>query len=149
MAFEIIVNDVNDCHRVAGFVHDHFDLSNSPLKIKITSTANRSMSQNAFIHVCFEEISRYLISRGRTDWTPEHVKDCLKFKFLGFEEKVYTDVLTGQKTSCNILKSTADLDKGEMYNFCTQVIQWAEGIGCMIAIPDYCEYYKLRSIQNE
>ena len=101
------------------------------------------------MHVVFTEVSSYLISRGRTEWTPEFVKEQLKNKFLGWEEKEFIDVKTGEKTTKSVLVKTSTLDKGDAYQFTTEILDWAESIGCQIKIPANCEYMDLRREQLE
>ena len=110
---------------------------------------SRSLSQNALQHVIYSDISAYLITKGRTDCTPEWVKDALKNKFLGWEEKVYTDIVTGEKRVREVLRQTSKLDKGEACHYTTQIIDWASSIGCEIKIPASCEYREMMENQNE
>lgn len=118
-----------------------------PKKFRCTNTQRRSLDQNAFQHVIYTEISKYLISKGRTDWTPKYTKRNLKNKFLGWELEEYVDIETGEKTSREALRSTAALDKGDAYLFTTAILEWAESIGCEIKIPSDSEYMKQREEQ--
>lgn len=149
MAKEFYLLSTEDLHQVAGYVHDHFDNSNKPLKVVVKNYGKRSLSQNALMHVVFTEVSDYLIAKGRTDWTPEFVKEQLKNKFLGWEEKEFIDVKTGEKTTRSVLVKTSTLDKGDAYQFTTEILDWAESIGCHIKIPANCEYMDLRREQSE
>ncbi|RJP48745.1 MAG: hypothetical protein C4586_08485 [Anaerolineaceae bacterium] len=110
---------------------------------------HRSLSQNAFQHVIYQEISKYLINKGRTDCSPEWVKDMLKNKFLGWVQREFTDVVTGKKTVHEVLRPTAALDVGEAYQYTTEILDWAQSIGCDIKIPANSEYMKLREAQNK
>jgi hypothetical protein len=109
----------------------------------------RSLSQNAFQHVVYQEISDYLIKRGRKDCTPEWVKDMLKNKFLGWTEREFVDVVTGQKQTREVQKSSAALDMGAANHYITQILEWASSIGLEIRVPADCEYRKLAEKQNE
>lgn len=118
------------------------------LKITVKDGRKRSLSQNAFQHVIYSDISRYLISKGRKEWTPEFVKENLKNKFLGWEDKEYIDVETGKKSLRSVLRRTSQLDVGDSYNYTTQIIDWAEAIGCKIKIPANSVYMELYRDQN-
>lgn len=109
----------------------------------------RSLSQNAFQHVIYEDISRYLVSKGRTDCTPEWVKDAVKNKFLGWVDKEFVDITTGQRTMRQVLRATSDLDVGESIHYTDQLLEWASSIGCEIKIPAKCEYRDYKEVQNQ
>ncbi|EOW6409873.1 YbcN family protein [Cronobacter sakazakii] len=109
---------------------------------------SRSLSQNALAHMWFDEISAYLIKRGKSFATPEWVKDALKHSYLGYEEREMTDVITSEKTTIRSLRHTSDLDTGEMHFFLTQVEGWALNIGCRLTIPEDSEYAQLRAKQE-
>lgn len=108
----------------------------------------RSLSQNALQHVIYKTVSEYLVDRGR-DWSEERVKKALKYKFLGEYIEEITDVETGEIIERRELRSTAKLDRGEAYHYTTQIIEWAESIGCEIKIPAKCEYRELMEQQNQ
>lgn len=110
---------------------------------------SRSLSQNALQHVIYSDISTYLITKGRTDCTPDWVKEALKNKFLGWEPRVYTDIVTGEKKVREVLRETSKLDKGEACHYITQIIAWAESIGLEIKIPAACEYREMLDKQSE
>jgi len=109
----------------------------------------RSLSQNAFQHVIYEDISKYLVGRGRPDCTPEWVKDAVKNKFLGWIDKEFVDIKTGEKAVRQVLRSTAKLDMGEAVYYIDQLIEWASSIGCEIKIPAKCEYRDYKEAQNQ
>tara|TARA_R110002020_G_scaffold173832_1_gene364801 strand:- start:2 stop:442 length:441 start_codon:yes stop_codon:yes gene_type:complete len=117
-------------------------------KVVITSTKRRSQSQNAFQHSIYGEISRYLISKGRTDCDADWVKKALKNQFLGWELEEYTNLLTGEITTKEVLKRTSKLGTGEAHYYTEQIIAWASGIGCEIKIPAKCEYRDIQERQN-
>lgn len=108
----------------------------------------RSLSQNAFQHVIYEEISNYLMSRGRKDCTPEWVKKMLKNAYLGWEQENYTDIKTGEITVRDVLRSTSKLDVGESVYYTDQILEWAASIGCDIKIPAKCEYRDYKEAQE-
>ena len=148
VAFEKLVTSVDDLHEISGYAHDHFEQGGGALKVKITNSGKRSLSQNAFQHVCYQEISKYLAAKGRNEWTPEFVKKNLKNKMLGWQTETFVDVKTGERRDIWTLKSSSKLDKGEAMNYITQILDWAESIGCHIRIPEDSEYMKLMQSQN-
>lgn len=109
----------------------------------------RSLSQNALQHVIYTEISEYLVSKGRKHCVPVWVKDALKNQFLGWESVEFTDLNTGEITKREVLRPTKDLDVGESCNYTTQILGWAQSIGCNIKIPAKCEYRDMINKQNE
>lgn len=108
----------------------------------------RSLSQNAFQHVIYEDISRYLIGRGKTECIAEWVKDAVKNKFLGWVDKIFVDIKTGEKTTRQVLRSTSSLDAGEACYYTDQLLEWASSIGLEIKIPAKCEYRDYKEAQN-
>ncbi len=109
----------------------------------------RSLSQNAFQHVIYNEISAFLISKGRTDWCPKFTKRNMKNNFLGWEVTEYTDVKTGEVTIREELISTSGLDVGVACDYITKLLDWAQSIGCTIKIPAQCEYRDYLDKQDE
>lgn len=119
-----------------------------PINISYSTAGNRSLSQNALQHCIYAELSRYLIAKGRADCTAKWIKQMLKNKFLGWVSESFTDISTGEKFTKEVLRHTADLDKGEAGHYTTQIIEWAESIGCQIKIPANSEYMKFLEAQN-
>ncbi len=109
----------------------------------------RTLSQNAFQHAIYEDISRYLIGRGRSECTPPWVKDAVKNRFLGWVDKVFVDIKTGEKTVRQVLRSTSKLDPGEACYYIDQLLEWASSIGLEIKIPAKCEYRDYKEVQND
>lgn len=109
----------------------------------------RSLSQNAFQHVIYDDISKYLISKGRKDWTPEYTKENMKNNFLGWEQKGFIDVSTGEITTSMVLKETSKLDVGESCDYTTKLLDFAQSIGCNIKIPVACDYRDYLNKQND
>ena len=125
-------------------------LTNQTLRVNVKVwREKRSLNQNAFQHVCYKEISKYLISKGRKDWTPSKTKDALKNQFLGWLEQEFTDLITGEITVKQALRESSKLDKGDAYQYTTQILDWSESIGLTIKIPVTCEHYKQMAEQNE
>ena len=109
----------------------------------------RSLSQNAFQHVIYDDISKYLISKGRKDWDPKFTKKNMKNNFLGWELTEYTDVKTGEITTREELISTSGLDVGVACDYITKLLDFAQTIGCNIKIPAVCDYRDYLNKQDE
>lgn len=124
--------------------------SNKTYRVQVKEwRESRSLSQNALFHKWTHELSGYLLKRGRKDCTPDFCKDLLKHTFLGYEEKLMTNVLTGEKVVTSTLKRTSGLDVGEMTDFMNRCYYWAADIGCFLTIPEHSEYKKLMDQQND
>lgn len=146
---EFLVSSPESLMAVSSYVHDYFDENIKPLKFRITSMGNRTLSQNAFQHVCYQEISDYLISKGRKDCNPEWVKQMLKNSFLGWRSESFTDVKTGQVMQRDVLVKTSSLDKGEALEYTQNIINWAQDIGLMIKIPENSDHMMHMRAQND
>ena len=110
---------------------------------------SRSLSMNALQHVVYGEISKYLISKGRVDWCENKTKREMKNSFLGWITEEYTDLKTGEVTVKEVLRSTSGLDQGDGCQYTTQVLDFAQTIGCEIKIPSKCDYRELMERQNQ
>ena len=146
---EFLLLSADDLLQVSSYVCDSFEEGGGALKVQIKRSRTRSLSQNAFHHVIYQEISKYLTQRGREDWTPEYTKKNLKNKFLGWVTEEFVDVSTGERTTRETLRHTSSLDVGEAYQYTTQILDWAESTGCFIKIPADCEYRELMEQQND
>ena len=101
----------------------------------------RSLSQNALFHVWCRELAEHYSSKG-ADISEEKMKDLMKYKHLGCEDRVVgKTVIPGQ------LRETSGLDRGEMMVFLDQVWAWAADHGVMLEIPADSEYMKLKGDQ--
>ena len=109
----------------------------------------RSLSQNSFQHVIYKEISVYLISKGRTDWTEKKTKFEMKNNFLGWELTECTNVQTGEITIKETLIETSGLDVGTSGDYTTKLLDFAQNIGCTIKIPAQCDYRDYLNVQDE
>ena len=109
----------------------------------------RSLSQNAFQHVIYKEISDYLVSKGRTDWTEKKTKFEMKNNFLGWEVTKCTNVHTGEITTKEILIGTIGLDVGTSGDYTTKLLDFAQSINCTIKIPAQCDYRDYLNRQEE
>lgn len=130
-------------------LYDLHEEAEGDLKLVVTNTSKRSLSQNALQHCIYAELSVYLVSKGRKDCTPKWVKEMLKNKFLGWTQKAFTDVLTGEVVQRDVLRKTSSLDKGEATIYTTQILEWADSIGCQIKIPAQCDYRDAIMEQNK
>ncbi|HEL8054143.1 TPA: hypothetical protein U0D20_004620 [Escherichia coli] len=109
----------------------------------------RSISQNSLSHMWYAEISRYLISRGHSQWTETFTKDAMKHAFLGYEKREVIDVSTGEVVEVSELRKTSMLSTGDMHFYLSRIEAWARDIGCLLTIPDNSEYRKLKEQQVE
>ena len=66
---------------------------------------------------------------------------------LSLEE--YTNLKTGEVTVKEVLRSTSGLDQGDAYQYTTQVLDFAQTIGCEIKIPSKCDYRELTDKQDQ
>ena len=101
----------------------------------------RSMSQNDLFHLWVREAVVFLKEKnpGAKDLTEEDLKELLKFRYLGTEDKtVGTTVIPAQ------VRKTRKLDAGEMFDFMEQVHEWALDLGIKLTHPQDSEYMKLQ-----
>ena len=109
----------------------------------------RSLSLNAFQHAIYGDISKFLISHGRKEWTPKVTKKNMKNKFLGWVGDEFIDVVTGEVSVNRVLVSTADLDMGDSCDYTTKLLAWCVDMGIEIKIPSKCEYREIMERQCE
>ena len=139
----ILLNDAikTNCLQAIGRIE--FD---TPMSVEIKPHKNtRSLPQNATFHMWVQEISGYLIARGKQAWGTDFTKTNLKHTFLGYDMIETVDVTTGEFKRKSQLRHTSGLDTGEMYFFMQQVEQWAAGIGCLVTIPHNSVYQQLKA----
>lgn len=104
---------------------------------------------NAFQHAIYQSISTFLTAHGKPECTPEWVKRALKNKYLGWIREEFIDIATGECSVHEILRHTSTLDSGEAYHFTSQILEFAESIGCEIKIPAKSEYREMADKQEE
>lgn len=124
-------------HNIGAFVKSLFEMVVDDKSFRVNIVAwrsKRSLSQNALQHLIYSKVSKFLIANGRTDWDAARVKDELKNKFLGWVDKEFTDVVSGEITVKSCLRETSKLDKGESFHYTTQIIEWCEWMGISIEI---------------
>ena len=109
----------------------------------------RSLTMNSFQHVIYKTISDFLISHGKAECTPEFVKRALKNKYLGWTQEEFVDIASGECTVHEVLRHTSTLDAGEAYHFTSELLSFADAIGCEIRIPAKSEYREMADKQEE
>ncbi len=109
----------------------------------------RSLDQNALYWMWLTELSRYLQSRGREFATKEWCHDAMRHSFLGYERKELIDVTTGEVQARQTLRSTTSLSTGAFTFYLEQIEAWALNIGCLLPVPENCEYMQLKREQNQ
>ena len=142
MAFEKIVTSVDGLHEVSGYVNDHFESGGGALKIKVTNSGKRSLSQNALMWMWLTEIAQQTKQKGYGDYDAEDIHEYFKAKFCVDKS------LTIGKTTIKV-KSTKKLDKGEMTFYMNQIHQWAINAGFRLSMPEDSEYYQSMQQQNQ
>ena len=145
----IFIKDATEIQRRLPFLMrriEEWDYS-KPLTIKFEPYENpRSISQNAMAHVWYRQISEEMAKKGHVikhDKPEEVWKLWLKRRFIG----IYT-VNIGKEIIEDQVKSTKDLNKGEMAYFLDQVYHWATKQGVMLSVPHESEYAALQNQQE-
>jgi hypothetical protein len=119
-------------------LRDSWDWS-QPVELKVKPyVKSRSLSQNALFHVWCREMADHFKSRG-ADVNEDKMKDLLKYKFLGTEDRV-----VGKTVIPSQLRETSGLDKGEMMDFMDQVQNWGLDLGVELTCPADSEYMRLK-----
>lgn len=119
-------------------------------RVTIKEARSRSLDQNSLMWLWLTELANHFSAKGVTGETGEalgkdDMHDIMRHKFLGYEtvkRKIGQTVIEEYK-----LKSTADLEKGDMHQYLTQIDQWAVEHGCLLPHPEDCEYEQLREAQ--
>lgn len=109
----------------------------------------RTLSQNRLMHMWFAELSLWLQQRGKAFADPEWVKAAMKHTYLGYENVDRVDVITGEISTVKELRKTSKLKTGELHHFLNQVEGWAREMGCILTIPNNCEFMALRRQQEQ
>lgn len=127
-------------NQVAAAVKDH-----GFVKLEWSAGSNRSLSQNALYWAWMGELAVSFTNRAKdgSAWTKDDMHDLMRHQFLGYEEKVI-----GKTELKPTLKSTADLDRGEMHYFMEQIDAWGAEHGVMLPHPADSEYMKLMERQT-
>lgn len=118
-------------------------------RVVIKEARARSLDQNALMWMWLTIMAEHFTAKGiMADGEPltkDDMHDIMRSKFLGSEDVVRTIGNTVIKE--HKLKSTANLDKGDMHHYLTQMDQWAAEHGCLLPHPEDCEYERLREAQ--
>lgn len=141
MSFEKLVTSVDDLHEISGYAHDHFEQGGGALKVKITNSGKRSLSQNALMWKWLTEIAQQTKQKGYGVYSSEDMHEYFKNKFC------VDKALTIGKTTIQV-KSTKKLDKGDMTFYMNQIHQWSVNAGFRLSMPEDSEYMKLMQSQN-
>ena len=75
--------------------------------------------------------------------TKDDAHDLMRHKFLGHETK------TVGQTEITKLRSTTELDKGEMTDYMTQIDNWCVDHGCLLPKPEDSEYQQIMREMGE
>lgn len=110
----------------------------SPVAWKVSVYRDaRSLSQNNLFHMWCSEMADHFTDRG-TPVTQEDMKDLMKLKFLGLEDRVINETVIPQQ-----LRETRKLDRGTMLHFMNQVQEWGLDHGVNLTAPHNSEYMQL------
>lgn len=123
-------------------------LQDGPVGVKLTARKARSLSQNAISWMWYREISIWLKSKGKDFATDQWVHDAMCHTFLGHEDVMDTDVVTGVSTRRSALRGTSKLDVGEMKLYLDLVYMWCLEKGLLLTVPEDSEYKKLCDQEN-
>lgn len=123
-------------------------LADGPVQVKLSGRRARSLSQNALSWVWYGEISRWLASKGKDFADPQWVHDAMCHTFLGHEDVMDTDVVTGVSARRSALRGTSKLDAGEMKLYLDMVHGWAMNYGLLLTTPEDSEYMRLSRQEN-
>lgn len=142
-----LCRDVNQLKERIGFfeqwLRDNWDWSR-PVEWRAKAhVGRRSLSQNALFHIWCREMAEHFAAKG-IDIDQERAKDLLKYRFLGTH-----DIIVGNTTIPNQLKSTSKLDRGEMFDFMNQVQVWLLDHGVNVTCPDDSEYMQILGGEDE
>lgn len=124
------------------WLRDNWDWS-YPVQFKVSRyQQKRSLSQNSLFHVWCREMSEHFLSKG-ADINEEKMKELLKYKFLGTEDRVIGKTIIPAQ-----VRETSGLGRGEMMNFMDEVQSWALDHGVKLTCPIDSEYMKLKGEAN-
>lgn len=145
MAEKLRLNSIEDL----GVLQAAIRKKGFPCNISLTG-ASRSLPQNALFHKWCECAAQFFVSMGKTTFSTgapmnmENMKRNLKLTFLGEETVNEVNLKTGETSIRYELRSTSQLDKGEMHAFMTCIDFWATEHGIYLPHPEDSEYMKMR-----
>lgn len=112
-------------------------------RIKISEyREKRSLPQNSLLWKWNTEIAEQLSATGIDHFTEEEVHEWLKDMYCPAKPVTVFGMT-------RYVKSTRQLDIGEMHKYLTDIDQWAHQKGLRLTIPDNCEYRDLKRRQEE
>lgn len=145
MADKIRLNQISDLSELQAAIRK----KGFPCNVSITG-AGRSLPQNALFHKWCECAAQFFVSMGKTTFSTgspmnmENMKRNLKLTFLGEETVNEVNLKTGETSIRYELRSTSELDKGDMHAFMTCIDVWATEHGIYIPHPEDSEYMKMK-----
>tara|TARA_B100001057_G_scaffold500516_1_gene616033 strand:+ start:1999 stop:2454 length:456 start_codon:yes stop_codon:yes gene_type:complete len=151
MASEFVLYGTDDLHAISGYVHDHFEGSDSPLKGVFTIKATRTTSMNAlwrgkWMHETAEWMRNQgvtievknakgeVISKRPVEHTDAH--EMFVMHWLGCDDK-------------GLRELTRDMQKGRMLYMMDKHSHWAVEKGLLLTYPKDSEYADLMEKQNQ
>ena len=138
---EYYLSKSDDLAAVSGFVCDHFDGSDKPLKITIKNAGKRSLNQNALMWMWLGELSHQIKLKSRESYSTDDLHEYFKSRFCPSKE------LKFNKATINVA-STTRLDTGEMHFYMNQLHEWAVNAGFNLTVPIESEYREIMERQN-
>lgn len=99
--------------------------------------SSRSLDQNALMWQWLTAMSGHFSGRSGS-FSKDDMHDLMRHKFLGYNERKI-----GSTTLPPQLKSTTNLDVGEMHHYLTQLDMWAASNGCLLPRPEDSIYDEL------
>lgn len=142
MANEFILHNTDELQEVAGYVFEHFEGNNKPLKCIITNFSRRSLSQNALMWKWLTEICEQIRNKGKGEFEPDDLHEYFKARYCPQKTLMFGDKEL-------YVSSTKRLDKGEMTRYLDCVHAWSVDAGFKLTIPEDSEYAKLNRLQSE
>lgn len=112
----------------------------------------RTLPQNDLMWKWNGEILKYLIKsfpKHYADWTTKRIHTMHKHTFLGHRDEEMIDIVTKEKTTYQVLRSTTELDKGEMHHFMNDIYYYWVDKKLFLTVPELSEYFKNEKVQNE
>lgn len=107
-----------------------------PCKVRV-GPDSRTLSQNALYWQWLDQMAKFFTGKGYP-LTKDDAHDLMRHQFLGYEGKKL-----GKTEIKPQLKSTTDLDRGQMAEYMTMVDQWAADKGCLLPKPEDSEYTQI------
>jgi len=96
--------------------------------------SSRSLDQNALMWKWLTFMASHFSSK-KGGFSKDDMHDLMRHKFLG-----YVDKTVGKTVIPPQLRSTKDLDVGEMHHYLTNIDMWAASCGCLLPRPEGSVY---------